>query len=95
MKINPVRDRVLVKVIEVETKTSGGLFIPDNSKDGPTKGKVVTVGTGRITNDGTTIPMIVGEGNTIMYSAGAGQPVTIDDQKYLILSEDQILAIVE
>lgn len=95
MKINPVQDRVLIKPIEPETKTTSGLFIPDNAKEGPNKGLVVSVGPGRLTKEGVTIPMIVSEGNTVMYPTGTGQPVTVDEQKHLILTEDQILAIVE
>jgi chaperonin GroES len=95
MKINPIRDRILVKPAEVETKTTGGLFIPDNAKEGPVKGTVISAGTGRITDDGATVPLVVSEGNTVMFTKGAGQTVTINDQEHLILTEDQILAIVE
>lgn len=95
MKINPIRDRILVKPVDAETKTAGGLYIPDNAKEGPVKGTVVSAGTGRVTDDGTVVPLVVSEGNTVMYVKGAGQTVTEDEQEYLILVEDQILAIVE
>lgn len=95
MKISPIRDRILVKPAEAETKTAGGLFIPDNAKEGPVKGTVVSAGTGRISEDGTIVPLVVSQGNTVMYVKGAGQTVKVEDQEHLILTEDQILAIVE
>ena len=95
MKISPIRDRILVKPAEAETKTAGGLFIPDNAKEGPVKGTVVSAGTGRIAEDGTIVPLVVSRGNTVMYVKGAGQTVKVEDQEHLILTEDQILAIVE
>ena len=95
MSITPVQDRVLIKPIIPENKTAGGLLIPDNSKDAPTTGLVVSVGPGRITKDGNIIPMVVSEGNKVMYPTGSGNPVTISDQEHIILNENQILAIVE
>ena len=95
MKINPVQNRVLIKPIEPETKTAGGLLIPDNSKEGPTRGIVISVGPGRTTKDGNIIPLVVSEGNTVMYPTGSGNTVTLGDQEHLILTEDQILAIVD
>ena len=95
MKINPIRDRILVKPTDAENKTAGGLYIPDNAKEGPVKGTVVSTGAGRVAEDGTVVPLVVSEGNTVMYVKGAGQTVTEDNEEYLILTEDQILAIVE
>ena len=95
MKINPIRDRILVKPADAETKTAGGLFIPDNAKEGPVKGTIVSAGTGRVTDDGTVVPLVVSEGNTVMFTKGAGQTVKVNDEDHLILTEDQILAIVE
>ena len=95
MKLNPIRDRILVKPAEAETKTAGGLFIPDNAKEGPVQGTIVSVGTGRVTDDGTVVPLVVTEGNTVMYTKGAGVTTKVDNDEYLILTEDQILAIVE
>tara|TARA_B110000503_G_C7132315_1_gene407328 strand:+ start:117 stop:404 length:288 start_codon:yes stop_codon:yes gene_type:complete len=95
MDIKPVHDRVLIKPIIPENKTAGGLLIPDNTKDAPTTGLVINVGPGRTTKLGNIIPMVVSEGNKVMYPTGLGNPVTIGDQEYIILNENQILAIVE
>ena len=95
MNVKPIRDRILVKPAEAETKTAGGLFIPDNAKEGPVQGTIVSVGTGRVTDDGTVVPLVVAEGNTVMYTKGAGVATKVDNDEYLILTEDQILAIVE
>jgi len=95
MSIKLIRDRILVKPADAETKTAGGFFIPGNAKEGPVRGTVVSTGTGRITDDGTVIPLVVSEGSTVMYLKGAGQTIKVDNTDYLILSEDQILAIVE
>ena len=95
MNVKPIRDRILVKPAEAETKTAGGLFIPDNAKEGPVQGTVIVAGTGRVTNDGKVIPLVVTEGNTVMYTKGAGVTTKVDNDDYLILTEDQILAIVE
>ena len=95
MNIKPIRDRILVKPTEAETKTAGGLFIPDNAKEGPVQGTVIGAGAGRVTDDGTVVPLVVTEGNTVMYTKGAGVTTKVDNDEYLILTEDQILAIVE
>jgi chaperonin GroES len=95
MNVRPIRDRILVKPADAETKTAGGLFIPDNAKEGPVKGTVISVGTGRVTDEGTIVPLVVSEGSTVMYLKGAGQTVKVDNTDHLILTEDQILAIVE
>ena len=95
MNVRPIRDRILVKPADAETKTAGGLFIPDNANEGPVKGTVVSAGTGRVTEDGTVVPLVVTEGNTVMYVKGAGVTTKVDNTEYLILNEDQILAIIE
>ena len=95
MNVTPIRDRILVKPVPAETKTASGLFIPDNATDSPDRGTVIRIGAGRITDDGTVIPMTVAEGNTVMYTKGAGQPVKVDNEDHVILTENQILAIVE
>lgn len=91
MIIKPILDKLYIKPAETETKSAGGIFIPDNAKEAPTTGTVIAVGTGRIAKDGTIVPLVVNEGDTVMYNKGAG--IKIDD--YLILSEDQVLAVIE
>ena len=95
MKVNPIRDRLLVKPAPAETKTESGFFSPDNANEGPVQGTVIRAGGGRVAEDGTVVPLVVLEGSTVMYIKGAGQPVKVDDEDHIILTEDQILAIVE
>lgn len=95
MKINPIRDRILIKPLDAETVTKSGLVIPDNAAEKPMQGKVLGVGSGKITEEGTVIPLEVKEGDTVMYSKFAGQPVKIDNVEHLILKEDDVMAIVQ
>lgn len=91
----PIRDRLLVKPQEVETKTASGIFIPDNAAEKPLKGQVLAVGTGKVTEDGTIVPLVVKEGDTVLFGKYAGQTVKIDDIEHLIMKEDDIMAIVQ
>lgn len=95
MLVKPIRDRILVKPADAETKTAGGLFIPESSDQKPVRGTVVSTGTGHIADNGTVVPLVVTEGSTVMYLKGAGHTVKVDNIDHLILTEDQILAIVE
>lgn len=95
MKLKPILDKICVKPAEAEKQTAGGIFIPDTAKDTPMKGTVTSVGTGRISRDGTIVPLNIKEGDTVMYVKGAGQTINVDDVEHLILTEDQILAVVE
>lgn len=95
MKVKPIRDRILVKPAPAETKTASGFFIPDTANEGPVRGTVVHTGGGRVAEDGTVIALVITEGDNIMYLKGAGQPVKVNDEDHIILTEDQILAIVE
>lgn len=95
MKVKPLQDRVLVERLQVEEKTKGGLFIPDSAKEKPMQGKVVAAGNGRILEDGKKIPMDVKVGDIVLFAKYSGNDVKIDDKEYLIMKEDDILAIVE
>ena len=95
MKVKPIRDRILVKPAPAETKTASGFFIPDTANEGPVRGTVVHTGGGRVAEDGTVIALVITEGDNIMYLKGAGQPVKVNDEDHIILTEDQILAFVE
>ena len=95
MKIKPLHDRVLVKRIDELTKTSGGIIIPDTAKEKPSEGMVEAVGTGRITQDGKLMPMTVKAGDRVLFGKYAGTEVKIDGETWLIIREEDILAIVE
>ena len=95
MNINPIRDRLLVKPVPVEEKTESGFYIPDTANNGPIQGTVIRAGGGRVAEDGTVVPMVVAEGSNVMYIKGAGQPVKVDNDDLIILTEDQVLAIVD
>ncbi len=93
--VRPLADRVLVKRIEEEQLTKGGIIVPDTAKEKPQQGRVIEVGPGRMTEDGTRIKMEVKKGDKVLFGKYAGTEVTIDDEEYLILREDDILAIIE
>jgi chaperonin GroES len=95
MSVKPIRDRILIKPVEEETKTSGGIFIPDTAKEKPNRGKVISIGEGRITDDGKVIPLTVKEGDTVMYGQFAGTEVKLNGEEHVILKEDDVMAIVE
>ncbi|HDI51734.1 co-chaperone GroES [candidate division KSB1 bacterium] len=94
MKIKPLADRVVVKLIEPEENVKGGIIIPDTAKEKPQQGEVVAVGPGRITENGNKIPMEVKVGDRVLFGKYAGTEVTVDDQEYLIMKESDILAVI-
>ena len=95
MKIRPLQDRVLVKRIQEEEKTKGGIIIPDTAKEKPQEGKVVAVGGGKVNEDGKKIPLDVKAGDKILFGKYSGSEVKLDDEEYLILREEDVLAIIE
>jgi len=95
MKIRPLQDRVIVKRIEEEEKTKGGIIIPDTAKEKPQEGKVVAVGKGKMTEDGKVIPLDVKAGDRILFGKYAGTEVKIDGEEHLIMREEDILGIIE
>jgi len=95
MKVRPLRDRLIVKRVEEEGKTKGGIIIPDTAKEKPMEGEVIAVGNGRIKKDGTKIPMEVKKGNRILFAKYAGTEVKINGEEYLMMKEDDIFAIIE
>ena len=95
MKIRPLQDRVLVKRLEEEEKTSGGIIIPDTAKEKPQHGKVVAVGKGKVNEDGKLIPLDVKAGDKILFGKYAGTEVKIDGEECLIMREDDILGVLE
>jgi chaperonin GroES len=95
MKLRPLHDRVVVKRLEEEEKTAGGIIIPDTAKEKPQQGKVISVGKGRIMEDGKVIPLVVKEGDRILFSKYAGTDIKVEGDEHLIMREDDILAIFE
>lgn len=95
MALKPLSDRVLVEPIEVEEKTASGIVIPDTAKERPQQGKVVAVGPGRVKEDGERLAVSVQKGETVLFAQYAGTEVKLEGKKYLIMSENDILAIVE
>ena len=95
MKVRPLYDRILVKRVEEENKTAGGLFIPDTAKEKPQKGLVVAVGNGKIQEDGSIRKLDVKEGDKVLFSKYSGNEIKMDGVEHLILREDDVLAILE
>lgn len=94
MKIRPLADRLLVKRIPEETKTAGGILIPDNAKEKPMEGAVINVGSGKVLADGKVRPLEVKAGDRVLFSKYAGTEVKIEGEDHLILREEDILGIV-
>jgi chaperonin GroES len=95
MKLNPLHDRVVVKRTEPDTKTSSGIIIPDNVAEKPDQGIVLAVGAGKRTSEGTLIPMSLKENDRVLFGKFAGQTVKIQGQEVLILSEEEVYAVIE
>jgi len=95
MKIKPLGDRILVQRVEEEEVKKGGIIIPDTAKEKPQQGKVIAVGTGKISEDGKRMPLEVKEGDKILFGKYAGTEVKIGDEEYLIMREDDVLGIIE
>jgi len=94
MKIKPLADRVVVKPLEAQEKTKGGLYVPDTAKERPQEGEIVAVGPGRVSDDGKKIPMEVKVGDKILYGKYSGTEVNHDGTEYLIMRESDIFAII-
>jgi len=95
MKIRPLADKVLVERLEAETKTAGGIVLPDSAKEKPQRGKIVAVGEGKALDDGTVRKLQVKKGDNVLFTSYAGTEVKIDGKEYLIMSESDIMAIIE
>ncbi len=95
MKIRPLQDRIIVKRLESEETTAGGIIIPDSAKEKPQEGKVIAVGKGKITDDGKTQPIELKKGDVVLFSKYGGTDITIEGEEHLILREEDILAVIE
>jgi len=95
MKIQPLHDRVLVKRIDEEQKTKGGIIIPDTAKEKPQEGKVIAVGKGRVLDDGKLAELAVKKGDKILFSKYAGTEIKLEGEEHIIIREEDVLAILE
>jgi chaperonin GroES len=95
MKIRPLHDRILVERIEEKEQVRGGIIIPDSAKEKPQEGKVIAAGNGKVGDDGKKIPLDVKAGDKILFGKYSGSEVKIDEKEYLILREEDVLAILE
>lgn len=95
MNLRPLQDRIIVKRLEEENKTSGGIYIPDTAKEKPQKGEIIAVGKGKLTEDGKVLPIDVKVGDTVLFGKYAGTEIKIDGADYLIMREDDILGVIE
>ena len=95
MKVRPLHDRVLIKRIEEEERTKGGIIIPDTAKEKPIQGKVIGAGKGKIGEDGKVIPLDVKVGDKVLFGKYSGTEVKIEDEEHLIMREDDILAVID
>jgi chaperonin GroES len=94
MKIKPLQDRVIIKRLEEEQKTAGGIIIPDTAKEKPQQGKVLAVGPGKVLDSGTRLDLTVKEGDIVLFGKYSGSEVKIDGDEVLIMREDDILGII-
>ena len=95
MKVRPLHDRIIVQRIEEGEQKIGGIIIPDSAKEKPQQGKVYAVGAGKVKEDGTRQPLDVKDGDTILFGKYSGQEIKIDGQEYLIMREDDVLAVTD
>jgi len=95
MKVRPLHDRIIVQRIEEGEQKVGGIIIPDSAKEKPQQGKVIAVGKGKVKDDGKSVPLDVKAGDTILFGKYSGQEIKIDGDEYLIMREDEVLAVLE
>ena len=94
MNLKPLADRVIIRPLEAEEKTAGGIIIPDNAKEKPQKGEIIAVGNGKIADNGQKIEMTLKKGDKVLYGKYSGTEVTVDGSDYLILRESDVLAVI-
>ena len=94
MNVKPLADRVIVEPLEAAEKTAGGLYIPDNAKEKPQKGRIVAAGPGKLSDAGAVMKMEVKAGDTILYGKYSGTEVVIEGKEYLIMRESDVLAVI-
>ncbi len=94
MKVQPLADRILLKRVEIKQEKKGGIIIPDTAKEKPMEGKVVAVGAGRVSKDGSRIKLELKTGDRVLFGKYAGQEIKIDDKDHVIIKEDEVLGII-
>ena len=94
MKIRPLQDRVIVKRLEEETKTAGGIIIPESAKEKPQRGEIVAAGPGKKSEDGKVHPLDVKKGDKVLFSKYAGTEIKVDGEELLIMREDDIMGVI-
>jgi chaperonin GroES len=95
MNIRPLHDRIIIQRLEEGEQKVGGIIIPDTAKEKPQQGKVIAAGSGKTTDDGKRIPLDVTAGDTILFGKYSGQEIKLDGEDYLVMKEDDVLAIIE
>jgi chaperonin GroES len=95
MKVRPLHDRLIVKRIDEEEKTAGGIIIPDTAKEKPQEGRVIAVGPGRVNEDGKVTPLDVNKGDRVLFSKYAGTEIQLEGVEHLIIREDDVLAVLQ
>jgi len=95
MKMRPLHDRIVVKRIDDEAKTKGGIIIPDTAKEKPQQGRVVAVGNGKLLEDGTIRPLDVHKGDKVLFTRYSGTEIQIEGEEHLIIREDDVLGVLE
>ena len=95
MKIRPLQDRIIVKRVEEESKSKGGIIIPDTAKEKPQEGKVIAVGKGKVLEDGTVRPLEIHKGDRVLFSKYSGTEINIEGEEHLIIREDDVLGVIE
>ena len=95
MKLTPLGDRVLVKRCEAEEKTAGGIVLPDSAKEKPKEGEVIATGSGKLTESGERVKLTVKKGDRVLFTSYAGNEVKVDGEEYLLMREEDILAVVK
>ncbi len=95
MKIRPLHDRIIVERLEEETKTAGGIIIPDSAKEKPQQGKIIAVGKGKKTEDGKVLPLDVKVGDKVLFGKYAGTEVKIEGKEFLMMREEDVMGVIE
>lgn len=95
MKIKPLHDRVVIKRLDEERKSAGGIVIPDTATEKPSRGEVIAIGPGKMLDDGKVIPMAVKQGDKVLFGKYAGTEVKLDGQEVIVMREDDIMGVIE